>query len=88
MKLCGEFVVRQVMDNIVAIPVGQTALQLNGMILLNDVSKTIWDCLEQGTSLEGIVKAVTDAFNVSTDEAQADILEFCDKLRKLQLLDE
>ena len=88
MKLQGEFVVRQVMDNIVAIPVGQTALQLNGMIMLNDVSKLIWDCLEQGTNLESMVKAVTDAFNVSTDEAQTDILEFCDKLRKLQLLDE
>ena len=88
MKLCGEFVVRQVMDNIVAIPVGQTALQLNGMILLNDVSKTIWDCLEQGTSLEGIVKAVTDAFDVSDEEARADISEFCDKLRKMQLLEE
>ena len=88
MKLQGEFVVRQVMDHIVAIPVGQTALQLNGMIMLNDVSKTIWDCLEQGTSLESIAKAVTDAFDVSTDEAQADILEFCEKLRKLQLLDE
>ena len=88
MKLRGEFVVRQVMDNIVAIPVGQTALQLNGMILLNDVSKTIWDCLEQGASFESTVKAVTDAFNVSADEAQADISEFCDKLRKLQLLEE
>ena len=87
MKLCGEFVVRQVMDNIVAIPVGQTALQLNGMILLNDVSKVIWDCLEQGTSLESAVKAVTDAFDVSADEAQTDILEFCDKLSKLQLLE-
>ena len=88
MKLRGEFVVRQVMDNIVAIPVGQTALRLNGMILLNDVSKTIWDCLEQGTNLESIVKAVTDAFDVSADEAQKDISEFCDKLRKLQLLEE
>lgn len=88
MKLRGEFIVRQVMDNIVAIPVGQTALQLNGMILLNDVSKTIWDCLEQGASFESTVKAVTDAFNVSADEAQADISEFCDKLRKLQLLEE
>lgn len=88
MKLCGEFVVRQIMDNIVAIPVGQTALRLNGMILLNDVSNVIWDCLEQGTDLEGIVKAVTDAFDVSADEAQADILEFCDKLRELQLLEE
>lgn len=88
MKLCGEFVVRQVMDNIVAIPVGKTALQLNGMILLNDVSKVIWDCLEHGTNIESIVKAVTDAFDVSADEAQTDILEFCDKLRKLQLLEE
>ena len=88
MKLYGEFVVRQVVDNIVAIPVGQTVLQFNGMILLNDVSKIIWDCLEQGTNLESVVKAVTDAFDVSADEAQADISEFCDKLRKLQLLEE
>ena len=88
MKLCGEFVVRQVMDNIVAIPVGQTALRLNGMIMLNNVSKIIWDCLEQGTNLENAVKAVTDAFEVSDDEARADILEFCEKLSKLQLLEE
>lgn len=88
MKLRGEFVVRQVMDNIVAIPVGQTALHFNGMILLNDVSKIIWDCLEQGTDLENAVKVVTDAFDVSADEAQTDISEFCDKLRKLQLLEE
>ena len=88
MKLHGEFVVRQIMDNIVAVPVGQTALRLNGMILLNDVSKVIWDCLEQGSQLAYIVKAVTDAFEVSAQEAQADITEFCDKLRKLQLLEE
>ena len=88
MKLQGEFVVRQVMDNIVAIPVGQTALGLNAMILLNDVSKIIWDHLEQGTNLESAVKAVTDAFDVSADEARTDISEFCDKLRDLQLLEE
>ena len=79
MKLCGEFVVRQVMDDIVAVPVGQTALRLNGIILLNDVSKVIWDCLEQGTSLAETITAVTDAFEVSPDEAEADILEFWDK---------
>ena len=88
MKLSGEFVVRQIMDSIVAIPVGQTALQFNGMILLNPVSKQIWDCLEQETTLDSIVNAVTNAFDVSADEAQTDILDFCDRLRKLQLLEE
>ena len=88
MKLSGEFVVRQVVDTIVAVPVGETALRLNGMILLNDVSKTIWEQLEQGADLSQLLRAVTDAFEVSAEEAQADILEFCDKLRKMQLLEE
>ncbi len=88
MKLRGEFVVRQVMDSTMAIPVGKTALQLNGMILLNDVSKIIWECLEQETHLEAIVTAVTNAFEVSAEEARTDILEFCDKLRQLQFLEE
>lgn len=88
MRLRGEFVVRQIMDSIVAIPVGQTALGLNGMILLNDVSKVIWDCLERGTELAGIVTAVTDAFEVSAEEAKGDILEFLDKLSKMQMLEE
>ena len=88
MKLHGEFVVRQVMDVTVAIPVGQTALQLSGMILLNDVSQVIWACLEQETDLDRIIAAVTDTFEVSSEEARTDILEFLEKLRKLQLLEE
>ena len=88
MKLRGEFVIRQVMDCVTAIPVGNTALQLNGMILLNDVSKVIWEALSDGSSLEEITAAVTDSFEVSSEEAEADILEFLDKLRDANLLDE
>lgn len=88
MKLHGEFVVRQVMDSIMAIPVGETALRFNGMLLLNDVSKVIWNCLEQETTVDAIVEAVTDAFTVSPQEAEADILEFLDKLRQARLLED
>ncbi len=88
MKLHGEFVVRSIMDSTVAIPVGQTALQLNGMILLNDVSKIIWECLECNTELDDIVTALTDVFEVSPEEARADTMEFLDKLRQMQLLEE
>lgn len=88
MKLRGEFVVRQVMDCVAAIPVGATALQLNGMILLNDVSRVIWECLSKGSTVDQMVTAVTDQFEVSQQEAKEDVLEFLDKLRQTQLLDE
>lgn len=88
MKLRGEFVVRQIMDCVAAIPVGDTALQLNGMILLNDVSRVIWECLSKGSAVAQLVDAVTEQFVVSQEEAEADIMEFLDKLRQAQLLDE
>ena len=88
MKLRGEFVVRQVMDCVTAIPVGSTALKLNGMILLNDVSRVIWECLSGETTVQEIVQAITERFEVSDQEAEMDVKEFLDKLRQAQLLDE
>lgn len=87
MKLRGEFVTRRVLDDVVVIPVGETALRVGGMIMLNEVSLVIWQCLEQDTSEEEILQAVTDAFAVSPEEAREDILEFLDKLRAAQLLE-
>ena len=88
MKLHGEFILRQVLDDVLAIPVGQTALNMNGMILLNDVSTVIWNCLKEETSVEAIVNAVTDAFEVSAEEAELDIQEFLNKMRNAGLLEE
>lgn len=88
MKLKGEFVLRQIADDILAIPVGATALSLKGMIILNPVSKVIWSCLEQETDPDAICKAVTECFEVSAQEAQQDIAEFLDRLRQTGLLDE
>ena len=88
MKLRGEFVVRQVLDSIIAVPTGQTALELNGMVMLNEVSRVIWTCLERETTIGAIVTAVTDAFEVDAAEAEADVLAFLDQLRDAQLLEE
>ena len=88
MKLCGEFVVRQVLDNTVAVPIGDTALRFNGMVMLNEVSRVIWTCLGQETTPDAIVAAVTGAFDVDADQAKADVMEFLDQLREIQLLEE
>lgn len=88
MKIRGEFVVRQVLDSYIAVPIGQTALHLNGMVMLNEVSRVIWTCLEREMTVEAIVTAVTDAFEVDAAEAQADVLAFIHQLRDAHLLEE
>jgi len=88
MKLNGKFMIRQVVDEVLAIPVGETALRFNGMIVLNAVSRVIWQCLEEETEIATIVAAVTEQFEVEPAQAEADIEAFLDKLRQKDLLEE
>lgn len=88
MKLRGEFVIRQVIDEVLAIPVGDMALEFNGMIMLNDVSRVIFECLSDDTSAEEIISAVTEKFDVTADQAGADITEFIDKLREINIIED
>ena len=86
MKLNGEFILRQVGEDVVAVPTGETALQFNGMILLNAVSRLLWERLVEECSLSDLVTAVTAAFDVSAAEAEADIEEFIASLRQAGFL--
>jgi hypothetical protein len=87
-RFCRKSGFRQIMNDVVAVPVGQTAREFNGMILLNEVSKVLWETLSLGTTLEKLTDAITEQFAVSREEATADILEFLDRLRNAQLLEE
>ncbi|MBR5233767.1 MAG: PqqD family protein [Clostridia bacterium] len=88
MKIRGEFITRQILDDTVVLPVGNTAIEFNNMIMLNSVSLVIWQCLENDVSFDDILKAVTDNFEVSQEQAVADIREFLDGMRSYNLLDE
>lgn len=80
MKLQGTFTIREIAGEILVIPVGKTALELNGMVVLNPVSRVIWECLEKGTDLDGLCKAVTERFDVSETMAKEDIMSFLSEL--------
>lgn len=88
MKLKGEFVLRQVGEDVVVVPTGETALEFNGMIMLNAVSRLLWERLVEECSLSDLVTAVTAAFDVSAAEAEADIEEFIASLRQAGFLAE
>ena len=86
MKLNGTFTLRDVAGEILAIPVGETALSMNCMIILNPVSRVIWECLEAGTTREQILEAVMDRFEVEQQEAMEDVDAFLEEMEKAQLL--
>lgn len=86
MKIKGELLIREVAGEIIAIPLGETALRFNGMICLNEVSAHIWKGLQEETSKEEILNSILQEFDVSMEEASTDLEDFLHQLKENDLL--
>lgn len=86
MKINGEFLLREVVGETVLIPVGKTALEYNGMIIINQTGAFIWKALEEGLEETQILSRMTEIFEVAETEAAADLKEFLENLKTAGIL--
>ena len=82
MKIKEGFLLRQVADNWVVLPVGQACVDFNGMLSLNDSGALLWKALEQGGGREALADALLAEYEVERSVALADVDEFLAKLSK------
>ena len=87
MKLKYEFVVRNIMDEYVLVPVGEAALKFAGMITTSEVGAFLIDLLKSDTDKNTLVQRVIAEYEVEEQQASDDVEEFLSQLQKLQLLD-
>lgn len=81
MKIKGEYILRDVVGENVLIPVGETALEFNGMIIINSTGAFIWKAIVEGSSKEEILKKMAETFEVTAEKAGQDIEEFLELLK-------
>lgn len=86
LKLDKEYVLRQIGDDYVIVPVGKAALDFNGMITVNETGAFLWEQLVKGTSKEGLLQTLMETYEVTQEEAERDIDEFLDVLYKNNIL--
>ena len=86
LKLDKEYVLRQIGDDYVIVPVGKAALDFNGMIAVNETGAFLWEQLVKGTSKEGLLETLMETYEVTQEEAERDIDEFLDVLYKNSIL--
>jgi len=87
MKIKEGFLLRQVADNWVVLPVGQACVDFNGMLSLNDSGALLWKALEQGGDREALADALLAEYEVERSVALADVDEFLAKLSKAGCLE-
>jgi hypothetical protein len=80
------FVVRDVGGSAVIVPTGARVLDLNGLVVLNDSGRLVWDALSAERSEDELVQCLTDRYDVSPDQARADVRELLERFAALGII--
>ena len=88
MKIKKGFIVRQIAGQNVAIAIGEMSKKFHGMIKLNDTGLFIWNLLQNDTTEEAIVDAVTAEYEVDVETAAADVRRILGALKDAGIIEE
>lgn len=88
MKIKKGFMLRKIQNTAVVVPFGASSVDFNNIMNLNETGAFIWTKLEEETTEEAVVKALTSQYDIDEATAKADVAEFIAALRKNNLLDE
>lgn len=86
MKRKGELILREIAGEHILIPVGATALRIQGMINLTESGVLLWERLAEECTEQQLVDLLLEQYEVDLTTAQADVAGFLTQLRGLELV--
>lgn len=86
MRIVSGFHVRQILDEVIAVPTGDAGKVFSGIISLNELGSFLFEVLREEQNEESLVQAVLDEYEVDPGTALADVREFLAALRAAGLL--
>ena len=88
MKLRENLLLRQVAGSWVVVAVGMACVNFDGMLTLNETGAVLWKALETGTDRDGLIAALTSEYEVTAEQAGADVDDFLAVLSQSGCLEE
>ena len=82
------YVVREIAGEFLLIPVQMREDAEDQIAILNETGKFLWERLQDGSTVAGLLQAMMAEYQVSEEEALADVQEFLSNLKKCKLLKE
>lgn len=86
MKIKKELIRRDIAGDTILVPVGKAVYDANGLFVLNELGAFLWEKLPQAENEVDLLAAVLAEYDVTAEEAGADIAAFLKKLKELDIL--
>jgi hypothetical protein len=82
MKRKEDLLLQSVGGRDILIPIGSRVAATNGIVVLNEAARLIWELLAEDRTLADLVSAIVERFDIDEDRARADVAAFLDELQR------
>lgn len=86
MRISDQYMLRQVADEYLVIPVGEAALKVKGLIGLSESGSLLYQKLQSGCDEEALVCTLLAEYDIDEETARADTRAFLDQMRQMGIL--
>ena len=86
MRISDQYMLRQVADEYLVIPVGEAALKVKGLIALSESGSLLYRRLQSGCTEEELVSALLAEYDIDAQTARADTRGFLEQMRRMGIL--
>ena len=81
MEIKKQVVLRGVAGEYMLIPTGETVFEYNGIFMLTESGKFLWEHIEKGAEVDELKQLLMAEYEIDFDTASADVDEFLEMLR-------
>ena len=75
-----QSVTRSIAGETIIVPVRNGVSELNSIYSLNEAGTSIWNLINGQRTLEQIVEAISDEYEVTAEQAETDVFDFLGRL--------
>ena len=86
MKIKEGYMLRKVAGKYIVVPVGEEAVDFNGLITTNETGTFLWKALENEISEEKLLSEFLAEYDIDEQTAASDLSDFISKLNKAELI--
>ena len=86
MNIRKQLVKRNIAGDVILGPVGDTSLEIKGLLTLNETGELLWDALPEAADEAALTAVLQAEYDVDDATARRDVEDFLAKLRELQVI--
>lgn len=86
MKIKKQVVLRGVAGEYMLIPTGETVFEYNGIFMLTESGKFLWEHIEKGAEVDELKQLLMAEYEIDFDTASTDVDEFIEMLKTFGII--